>query len=86
MPDGRSCSSSRRVGSVLDATSFFEVSSEDVLSTACGEPIRAANVLDIAPKPASRTQPVSNTIRNPSNRRELDWKRLELEVLFILSF
>ena len=74
------CSSSRRVGPALDATSFLEDSAEKVLGTACGEPIRAANVLDMAPRPASRTQPLSNTPRNPSNRRELELKRLELEV------
>jgi len=43
----------------LDATSFFEDSAKEVLGTACGEPIRAANVLDMAPRPASRTQPLT---------------------------
>jgi hypothetical protein len=70
----------------LDATSFFEDSAKEVLGTAGGEPIRAANVLDMAPRPASRTQPLSNRPRNPSNRRELELKRLELEAVFIVRF
>src|SRR6266568_3576680 len=61
MPCGRfPCSSSRRAGPGLDATSFLEDSAAEVLRTACGEPIRAANVLDMALRPASRTQVLSN--------------------------
>src|SRR6266446_1490796 len=80
------CSSSRCAGPGLDATSFLEDSVEEVLGPACGEPIRAAHVLDMAPQPASRTQPLSNRPRNTSNRRELELKRLEFEVLFIVRF
>ena len=76
----------KRAGPGLDAISFFEDSAKEVLGTACGEPIRAANVLEIAPRPASRTQPLSNRPRNPSNKRELELKRLELEVFFIVRF
>src|SRR5947208_10008152 len=87
MPGGRfPCSSTRRAGPGMDATSFLGDSAGEVLRTACGEPIRAANVLDMVPRPASRTQVLSNTPRNPSNRRELDLKRLEFEVLFIVRF
>ena len=85
MPCGRfPCSSSRCAGPGLDATSFLEDSTEELLDTACGEPIRAANVLDMTPKPASRTQPLSKTPRNPSNRRELELKQLGVEGLFIV--
>ena len=80
------CSSSRRTGPGLDAKSFLEDTAEELLCPACGEPIRAANVLDIAPILASRTQPLSNMPRNPSNRRELELKRLEIEGLFIVRF
>ena len=63
---------------------FQKTAPEELLDTACGEPIRAANVLDVAPRPASRTHPLSNTPRNPSNRRELELKRLGVEGLFIV--
>jgi hypothetical protein len=70
----------------LDATPFLESIGEALPDTVCGEAIRVANVLDIAPKPASRTQPLSNTTKNPSKRRDLEWKRLEFEALFIVRF
>src|SRR5262245_17442656 len=38
----------------------------------------------MAPKPASRTQPMSNTARNPSNTRDLEKKWLEFEAIFIV--
>src|SRR6266480_2507791 len=80
MPCGRfPCSSSRGAGPGLDATSFLEDSAGEVLRAACGEPIRAANDLDMAPRLASITQVLSNTTTNPSNRRELELKRLEFE-------
>jgi hypothetical protein len=56
----------------LDATLFLEDSAGDVVGTAFREPVLAANVLDMAPGPASRTQLLSNMTRNPSNRRELE--------------
>ena len=73
MPSGRfPCSSSRRAGPGPNATSYLEDSADELADTARGELIRTANVLDIAPKPASRTQPLSNTTKNPINRRELE--------------
>ena len=56
----------------LEETPFLEDTAEEVLSTACGEPARAANVLDIAPKLASKTHPMSNTARSPSNTRDVE--------------
>src|SRR6476660_5759026 len=82
--DGRfPCSSSRRAGPELDGGSF-SADNACVLDSACGELIRVANVLDMAPRPASRTQPLSNPPKNPSNRRELELKRLGVEGLFIV--
>ena len=69
-----------------EETRLLEDTAEEVLSTACGEPARAANVLDIAPKPASKTQPMSNTANKPSNTRDFEWNRLEFEKLFIVKF
>src|SRR5436189_3538750 len=51
-------SSSRRAGP--NARSYLEDSADELAGIARGELLRAANVLDIAPKPASRTQPLSN--------------------------
>lgn len=78
--------SNRRAGSELDPTSLLEMNLEELLDSSAGEAIRAANVLDIAPKPANKTQPLSNTIRNPSNKRDLGWKRLDFEEVFIVRF
>src|SRR4029077_12870212 len=47
------CSSSRRAGPELDGGSFSEDKAW-VLDPACGDPIRAANVLEIAARPTSR--------------------------------
>jgi hypothetical protein len=70
----------------LDATSFLKDSVWELFGAACGEPIRAANVLDIAARLTSRTQPPSNATKSPIDRRELEQKRLELEALFIVRF
>jgi len=83
-PDRFPCWSSRGAGPGLEATSVLEDTTEEVLSMDCGEPTRAANVLDIVPKPASETQPMSNTASKPSNTRDFEWKRLGFEGLFIL--
>ena len=85
MPGARfPCRSSRGAGPGLEATSLLEDTADEVLGTACAEPTRAANVLDIVPKPASKTQPMSNTASKPSNTRDFAWKRLGFEGLFIL--
>jgi hypothetical protein len=52
--------------------SFFEDDAEEEIGIACGEPIRAANVFEMAPEPANRIQPLSNTTSEPSNKRELE--------------
>lgn len=83
-PDRFPCWSSRPAKPGLEVTSLLEDIAEGGLSTACGEPARAANVLDIAPEPASKTPPVSNTASKPSNTRDFEWKRLEFEGLFIV--
>jgi hypothetical protein len=70
----------------MGCDTVFKDSAEEVLGSGCGEPIRAANVLDLAPRPASRTQALSNTPRNPSHRRELELKRLKLEAVFNVRF
>src|SRR5437899_10672794 len=46
------CSGSRCAGPRLDATSFFEDSANEGVVTACDEPIRAADALDVARRPA----------------------------------
>jgi hypothetical protein len=99
MPEGRGCkstneapdgrfprSSSRRAGWALDTKSFSKFSADELPCTDCDEPIRAANVLDMVPRLATRTQPLSNTTRNPHNRRDLEYKQLESEALFIVRF
>src|SRR5262245_37298668 len=60
-PERFPCWSRRGAEPGLEETPVLEDTAEKLVSPACGEPTRAANVLDIAPKPASKTQPMSNT-------------------------
>ena len=86
VPLGRfPCASIRRAGPELNAESFSENNTR-VLDPACGEPARAANVLEIAARPTSRTQPPSNTTNSEIDRRGLEQKLLELAVIFIVRF
>src|SRR4029453_11093236 len=58
-------SSIRAAGPMLDVISLLGDPAGEILGTACCEPIRAANDLDIAPRPVSRTQTLSKMARNP---------------------
>ena len=51
---------------------MLEDTADELLCPAFGDPSRAANVLDIEPMIASRSNPLSKMITNPSNRRDLE--------------
>ena len=65
---------------------MLEGTADELLCPARDDRSRAANVLDIEPMLASRSNPLSNMTTNPSNRRDLELKQFEFEALFMVRF